>query len=284
MIVEIIHMQEGVSIATLTAYIQDSPMEQYLDRPAMIICPGGAYIGITEKETEPVALRFLSAGYQSFVLKYSIGADMARFPAPFIDAAKAVMIVRENARRWCIDPDKICLCGFSTGGQVAAILAATWQEDYLSKALGVDNQLFKPNALLLGYPLLDMYQFKIKNLEKSTEMKTLLEMIFSTAYGSLNPSKQIMEEWNCKNRITSYMPPTYLWTTSEDAFVDVEESLDFIRALSANKIPYEFHIFEKGAHGLSLGDQTVGYSEDEMRKKGNTHKWIELALNWLKSI
>ncbi|MHB8129240.1 MAG: alpha/beta hydrolase [Mobilitalea sp.] len=285
MIIEVIHMQDGVSNATLTAYIQDSPTEVFPEsRPAIIICPGGAYIGITEKETEPVAIRFLAAGYQAFVLRYSIGAELARFPAPFIDAAKAVMIVRENARRWCVNPDKICLCGFSTGGQVAAILAATWQEDYLANALKADNQLFKPNALLLGYPLLDMYQFNLKNLDKSPEMNNLLEMIYSTAYGSLNPSKQLMEEWNCKNRITSYMSPTYLWRTAEDAFVDVQDSLDFIRALSVNNIPYEFHFFEKGAHGLSLGDQTVGYSEADMRKHGNVHKWVELGLNWLKTL
>lgn len=281
--IEVIHMQEGVSNATLTAYIQDSTVDyKFLgERPAIIICPGGAYIGITEKETEPVALRFLVAGYQAFVLKYSIGANIARFPAPFIDAAKAIMYVRENSRRWCVNPDKISLCGFSTGGQVAATLAATWQEDYLSKALNADNQLFKPNALILGYPLLDLHQFKIKKQEKNPEMQPLLEMIFSSAYGTLNPSKLQMDEWNCKNRITSHMPPTFLWMTSEDALVDVEEGLDFIKVIAANNIPFEYHIFEKGAHGLSLGDQTVGYSEADIRKNGNAHKWVDLALNWL---
>ena len=278
-------MQEGASNATLTAYIQDPYIEYHLlgNRPAIIICPGGAYIGVTEKEAEPVALKFLSMGYQAFVLRYSIGAGLARFPAPFIDAAKAIMLVRQNAKRWYINPDKINLCGFSTGGHVAATLAATWQEEYLAKAINADNHLFKPNALLLGYPLLDLSQFKMKNFEKSHQMHNLLEMMFNVAYGTINPSEKLINEWNCINRITSHMPPTFLWTTSEDAIVGVEECLNFIKLLAVNHISYEFHIFEKGAHGLSLGDQTVGYSENEIRRDGNAHIWVDLALNWLSS-
>jgi acetyl esterase/lipase len=286
LIIEVIHLQEGISNATLTAYIPDTSLEHQMagNRPAVIICPGGAFLGITEKEAEPVALRFLSAGYHAFVLKYSIGADMARLPAPFIDAAKAILLVREHAGRWGVNPDKITLCGFSTGGYVAAHLAATWQEDYLTKALKADNQLFRPNALLLGYPLLDMNQFKLKNIDRSPEMKTLIEMIFTTIYGTIDPKKELLEEGDYKNKITSHMVPTFLWTTSEDVLVGVDESLEFIKVLASKHIPYEFHIFEKGAHGLSLGDQTVGYLEEEMKELGNVKQWVDLALNWLKTI
>ena len=286
MIIEVIPLLEGVSNTTLTAYIQDASMDQHFPiiRPGVIICPGGAYLGITEKEAEPVALRFIAAGYHVFVLKYSIGAGIGRFPAPFIDVAKSVMLVRENAKKWYVHPDKISLCGFSTGGHVAAILSASWQEDYLAKAINADNHLFKPNALILGYPLLDLERFKTKNLEKSLEMQPLLEMMFSCVYGSLNPCDESLNEWQCIRRVTRDMPPTFLWTTSEDAIIDVEESLDFVKALAINKIPYEFHIFEKGDHGLSLGDQIVGYSEEDMKKHVNVHKWMDLALGWLKHL
>jgi len=282
MVIEVVQFQEGVSSATLTAYLQDAPFDNQIssNRPAIIICPGGAYLGYTEKEAEPVALKFVSEGYQAFVLKYSIG-DIARFPAPFIDAARAIMMVRRNGKRWGIDTDKICLCGFSTGGHVAAIFSATWQDDYLGKALNAENELFKPNALLLGYPLLDMHQFVANNQDKSQEMKTLLEMMLSSIYGTATPMKSTMEEWDVKNKITTMYPPTFLWTTAEDSFVGVNDSMNLIKELSACKIPYEFHIFEKGSHGLSLGNQTIGYSEDDVKRHGNTHRWVELAINWL---
>lgn len=283
--IEVIHLFEGVSNATLTAYIQDASMDQRFPiiRPAIMICPGGAYIGITEKEADPVAMRFLAAGFHVFILRYSIGTLFGKFPAPFIDAAKSILLVRENAKRWCVDPDKIVLCGFSTGGHVAAVLGTGWQDAYLSDALGCENELLKPSALILCYPLLDLYQFNKKNLEKSSEMQPLLEMMFAATFGSTHPSKEMIEEWNCNYLVTKQLPPTFLWTTAEDALVDIEENLDFIKALALSNIPYEFHVFEKGAHGLSLGDQTVGYSKLEVENHKNASKWVELALIWLEN-
>ena len=281
--IEVIPLFEGLESATLTAYIKEPGMDHVFPivRPAVIICPGGAYIGITEKEAEPVALRFLAAGYHVFVLKYSIGAQIGQFPAPFIDVAKSIKLIRENAKRWYIDPDKVVLCGFSTGAHVAAILSATWHEEYISEVLKEDNLLFKPNALILGYPLLDMYLFKEKNADR---MGSLLEIMFSNIYGTLNPSDEQLDMWSCKNRVTKNMPPTFLWTTLEDEVIDVKESLSFAKELSKNKVPFELHVFEKGAHGLSLADETVGYDHDEIRKNINAHKWIDMALNWLKHL
>ncbi len=284
--IEIIPLMEGLSNATLKAFIQQPSLDNKSlgKRPAVIICPGGAYLGINEKESDPVALKFLSAGYHSFVLQYSVGTEMARFPMPFLDVAKAVMTIRQNAGRWCVDSDKIVLCGFSAGGYLAATLAATWREAYFSEALNAESQTFKPNALILGYSLLDIQQFKIQNMMKNPEMQPLLDMIFTTVYGSINPDQNILNRWSFMDKISSDMPPTFLWNTSEDALIDIDESLSLVKALSKNNISYEFHIFEKGAHGLSLGDQTVGYSEAEMQKHLNTPKWIDLALNWLKSL
>ncbi len=284
MLVDVLRLQEGDLGAAITIYIPDFLTETVntAARPAVVICPGGAYMGITEKEAEPVALRFLAAGFCAFVLRYSIGAGMAVFPSPFLDAARAVMLVRSNAGRWGIDPNRICLCGFSTGGHVAAVLASTWQEDYLREALGTDFAWFKPNTLLLGYPLLDMNSFRRNNQGKSEDMNTLLDMMFRTVYGTDQPPESLLEEWNVKQRVTFRMPPTFLWTTAEDTLVAREDHFDFIKALAVNQVPYEFHIFENGPHGLSLGDRTVGYSEEEMRRNDNAHKWAELAADWVR--
>lgn len=275
MIVEEIKLQEGISDTSLTVYLQDMMFEheEPTERPAVVLCPGGAYLGHTEKEVEPVALKFLSEGFQVFVLKYSIG-DTARFPAPFLDAAKAVMLVREHAQRFRIHPDKICLCGFSTGAQVAAALGAMWQEDYMAKALNTDKNSIKPNALILGNPVLDLDRFQMKNQAKSQEMKTIIEMMFRCIYGTATPTKTDMMEWELRSRINSTYPPTFLWTTREDSLVDVEQCLDFIRDLASNEIPYEFHIFEKGSQDSVVGN----------RMAGNAPKWVELALHWLDGI
>lgn len=282
MIIEAIPLYEGISSTTLIAFIQDPILDNIrLDnKPAVIISPGGAFLGITEKEAEPVALRFVTSGYQAFVLNYSIGG-MALFPQPFIDAAKAVLMVRENAGKWGINPDQISLCGFSTGGYVSAFLGSIWHEKYLSDALNVQNFLLKPNALILGYPLLDMHRLREKNLE-APEKKIMMEMVFSAAYGTSHPDTESMQRWDIEGRITSSMPPTFLWVTQEDEYVDMEGAVDFMRALDRHRIPCEFHAFQKGIHGMSLGDQPLGYSDKRVKEFGNAPKWMDLALSWLK--
>ncbi len=286
LILETIQLLEGLSDATLTAYIQDvhHNNEASIQKPAMIICPGGAYLGYTEKEAEPVALRFLSEGFNSFVLRYSVGAGMARLPAPFIDAAKAVMLVRQNAGKWNILPDRIYLCGFSAGGHVAATFSATWHEKYLAEALNAENELFRPNGLILGYPILDIYRFAVRNMERKKEMQPLLEMMLGAVFGCSTPDKDLIDEWNCLNRITSHMPPTFLWMTLEDGLVDVDEGLDMVKALASAGVPYEFHVFQKGAHGMSLWDRSTGYGKSAWEGFVTTHEWMRLVLQWLRGI
>lgn len=273
-----IYLQEGILNTVLSVYIPDAFLEGQLLKPAVIICPGGAYLGITEKEGEPVVLKFISEGYAAFVLRYSTG-DMARFPAPFIDVAKAVLLVRTSAPKWKIDPDKICICGFSTGGHAAAAFCASWQEEFYKKLLGADNCLYKPNALILGYPLLNLKLFQLKNQE-NLEMKTLIEMMFIYTYGTTKPEPSLLNKWNITNQITSFMPPTFLWMTSEDSYLAVEDSLEFIKKLAMNKIAYEFHVFEKGEHGFALGGQSLA-NREKVRSFCNTDYWIQLAMNWL---
>ena len=82
-------------------------------RPAVVICPGGGYEYCSEREAEPVAMRFASYGIQAFVLRYS--CVNKRFPTSLLEAAQAVAYVRKNAAELGVDPDKIMICGFSAG-------------------------------------------------------------------------------------------------------------------------------------------------------------------------
>ena len=54
--------------AVLKGYLRDNiPYRSGRLRPAMIICPGGAYERCSLREGEPVALKFMEKGCQGFV-------------------------------------------------------------------------------------------------------------------------------------------------------------------------------------------------------------------------
>lgn len=80
--------------AYLLTYIHEHYSQDWEDvgewlpqkRPAIIILPGGGYSYCSEREGEPVAYPFLSAGYDVFILFYRTGEKSA-WPAPLEDAA-----------------------------------------------------------------------------------------------------------------------------------------------------------------------------------------------------
>lgn len=127
---------------TLTALIQPvgGEYDQIERRPAVLVIPGGGYHFCSDREAEPVALAYLKAGYQAFVLRYSLN-EQAAWPHPLDDYEQAMALIRENAEAWHVAEDRVAVIGFSAGGHLAACAAT------MSK--------HRPNAAILGYPVID---------------------------------------------------------------------------------------------------------------------------------
>ena len=100
--------------ADLTAYLLD-PMAETASRlrPAVVICPGGGYTRLSEREDQPVAMEYLAAGFQVFSLHYSVAPDV--FPRALMELALAVRLIRIHSAEWHVDPEKIVVSGFSAG-------------------------------------------------------------------------------------------------------------------------------------------------------------------------
>ena len=122
---------------TLTAYTQPvgAKFDYVAKRPAILILPGGAYRYCSDREADPVAFAYLKAGYQAFILRYSV-AEHSTWPNPLEDVEAALEMIRSR-EDWNVYPDKVAVIGFSAGGHLAAA-AATMAKD-------------RPNAAILGY-------------------------------------------------------------------------------------------------------------------------------------
>ena len=122
---------------TLTCYIHDVGEKFGLTaRPAVLITPGGGYQYCSDREADPVAYPYMKAGFHAFILRYSV-REHAQWPNPLNDFDQAIALIRENAGKWHVLPDKIAVIGFSAGGHLAAA-AATLAEN-------------RPNAAIIGY-------------------------------------------------------------------------------------------------------------------------------------
>lgn len=125
----------------LTAYIQDVGKEfSYIkERPAILILPGGGYQFCSDREADPVALPYLEAGYQAFILRYSV-AKNSTWPNPLNDYEEAIELIKNNKDKWHVSENHIAVIGFSAGGHLAAC-AATMAKN-------------RPSAAILGYPVI----------------------------------------------------------------------------------------------------------------------------------
>ena len=82
--------------AGLECYLLDmSPKIRWKARPAVILCPGGAYAFTNDRESEPIAAVFLSMGFHVFSLRYSV--EPGTWPKALRELASAVKLVRSRA-------------------------------------------------------------------------------------------------------------------------------------------------------------------------------------------
>lgn len=253
----------------LYAYIPNTEeeLEPYmLKRPTMLIIPGGAYGYTSDREAEPIALFYLSKGYNCFVLKYTCAP--ARFPIQLAETAKAVLTIKENAEKWKVDTDKINLCGFSAGGHLAASYGVFWDKPFLADILETTSERLKVNALVLGYPVISYNTDRMHRGALATYKNLLGE-------GEKFEDAVAVNEQCLETQVTANTPPCFIWATYEDASVSVESSLMFALALRRNDVPTELHIYEHGRHGQSTGTIVCCKSNQRLSE------WMEISYKWL---
>ena len=236
------------------------------ERGAVLICPGGGYSMTSEREAEPIAMKFNSAGFHAFVLYYSVAPT--KHPQPLLDVSRAMCIIRENAGKWNINTDKIAVCGFSAGGHLTASLGVHWTKPYLHEAPGIMKGMNRPNALILSYPVISSGQFAHRGS-------------FINLLGN-NPDENLLKEMSLELQVTENTPPAFLWHTFDDGGVPMENSLLFAQALRKYKIPFEMHIYPKGPHGLSLATEET--CVQGMGVDLHIATWMQLCIDWLKQL
>lgn len=254
---------ENSKSATLTVYLHDIMELTDKARPIILITPGGAYRLVSEREAEPVAIAFYNAGYHAAILRYSCEEE-ARDMQPMAEALESIRILREHAEEWRITEDKIAVCGFSAGGHLAAASGTMWNEPALMERLNYTGDILKPNALILGYPVITSGEFAHRES-------------FYHLSGS-HEDDEVSGFYSIEKRVNSETPPTFIWHTEDDAAVTVENALLMISALRKANVSFECHIFNKGQHGLSMCNQEV------QTPHPHAAHWFELCVEWLDTI
>ena len=232
--------------------------------PALIVCPGGGYGGLADREGEPIALAMLAQGIQCFVLRYHTAPT--RYPTQLTEVAAAVCYIREHAEEYSVDPDRIFVIGFSAGGHLAGSYATHWHDIRLDQTLACNKEMLRPNGAVLCYGVLSGMDYthdgSMQNLlgdQDSPEMRKFLSF---------------------EHNVTAETPPIFLFHTVSDQAAPVENSLLAAQALAAQKIPFEMHIYPEGLHGLALANKITDFDDWHPAAKAAA-RWIEDCADWM---
>lgn len=229
---------------------------------AVIIFSGGGYSHRAYHEGEPYALELNRMGLLAFVVDYRVAP--AQYPAPLLDAKKAVSYVRSKAKELKIDPNKIAVMGSSAGGHLAAHCATDKWRFPEGEDLPWDYYL--PNAQILCYPVTDIESHKgsFENL-----MGDYRNQIFpERTHISMTPTYEVEEDTAI---------PAFIWHTSCDDCVDVKGTYRYATKLSELGAPVEMHIYPVGCHGLGLAT-----GDPKREPVEYVQRWIEDLERWLK--
>ena len=227
--------KEPLDVPTLTPYF---PAKEKATGAAIIVAPGGGYSRLSDvKEGSAVAEWLNTLGITAFVLKYRHTAKYPH-PAPLQDAARAVRIVRNRAKEWNLDANRVGILGFSAGGHLASTLGTHFDAGKPDSADSIERFSSKPNLIILIYPVITMGEYT-----HAGSKKNLL---------GANPTPEMIRLLSNETQVTKDTPPAFLVHTLADKGVPVENSLMFVAALRKAGVPFEFHLYERGPHGFGL--------------------------------
>jgi len=206
---------------------------------AVIICPGGGYQHLAmDKEGDQPARWLNSLGVAAFVLKYRLGPRY-HHPNELMDAQRAIRTVRSRTTEYGIEADRIGLMGFSAGGHLTATAGTHFDAGNPSAADPIERAGSRPDFLVLCYPVIT---FTEPYLHRGS-----MHMLLGD-----QPDPKLINDLSAELQVTARTPPAFLFHTTADTTVPVENSVMFYLALRKAGVPAEMHIYERGPHGVGL--------------------------------
>lgn len=231
---------------------------------AVLVFPGGGYTKVAiELEGSEICEWLASIGVTGILLKYRVPDSGPHYykdchcekdpikPLALQDAQRAMRLVRTNAKKWNIDPNKIGVMGFSAGGHLVADISTNYRKKVYTKTDEIDNIGCKPDFGIVFFP------------------------------GHMTNHSTNLYELNKKLPVDRNTPPTFILQAGNDPIDPIENSLVYFIALQKAKVHAEYHVYAQGGHAFGL-DKTA--LDNPNWNKLPIADWENLVERWLQTI
>jgi len=212
---------------------------------AVLLMPGGGY-GFLSYDNEGISqARWLNAlGITAFILLYRLPSEgwVDRAVVPLQDAQRAMRLIRSNAARFAVRPDRVAVLGFSAGGHLAGSLATRHAEPVYAAVDAADALPARPDLAGLLYPVVSLSA----PFTHGGSRDALL---------GVSASEEARRHGSVELRVDAATSPCFLAHAGDDGLVPVANSLALYTALHAAARPAELHVFNQGGHGFGVRPQ-----------------------------
>lgn len=223
-------------IPFLMSYIHEDTQK---DRACVIVVPGGGYRVVSPSESELVAKKFYEMGCNTFVCTYTTNllGNAPLKKQPMRDLSRAIRYIRKNADLYKINPGKIIVCGFSAGAHLCGSVCVHWEDIPDEEYEKISN---RPDAAILSYPVITTGDYAHRD--------SFLALLGTEA------GQEELSYMSLEKQVTRNTPPCFIWQTATDELVPVENSFFFARSCKEAGVPFAYHVFSEGPHGMSLAN------------------------------
>lgn len=227
---------------------------------AALVAGGGGYKRIEmAKEAYPAAEWLANQGITAFVLTYRLPHEgWGNGPeAPLQDAQRALRLMRAEAGRRGLDPQRIGVMGFSAGGHLLGLTAARSSFSSYSAVDAVDERSARADFAALIYPVVTLKP----PYDRTSTRRVLI---------GDHPSAEASAQWSVETYVRGDCPPMFLVQADDDPISDPANTRILEAACQNAGTPVELRRFAVGGHGFGLG-----------RPDGPTKEWPNMCRNWL---
>lgn len=228
---------------------------------AVLVAGGGGYFRIQlKKESTPAAEWLAAQGFTVFELIYRLPNDGWDSTAPFMDAQRAMKIIRTRAAEFSLDPDRIGIMGFSAGGHLAGFTAYQPERALYDGKDRFEYVSARPDFAVLLFPVV--------TLRKPYDTtRTRREIVGDKA------SEAAEIAWSLDTYASKDAPPTIIFAAADDPTTPPGHGILLFQSLIAAGASAELHLFRNGGHGWGLGtpDQVIS-------------QWPGLFAHWAQSL
>lgn len=246
----------NVSLPRMRVYRPEKP-----NGAAVLVAGGGGYFRIQlKKESTPAAEWLQARGFTVFELIYRLPNDGWDAAAPFMDAQRAMKIIRTRAEAFGVRPDRIGIMGFSAGGHLAGFTAYQPARAFYAGTDAYEHVSARPDFAVLLFPVVTLRA-------PYDTTRTRREIVGDKA------SAKAEAEWSLDTWATKDAPPTIIFASADDPTTPPGHGILLFQTLIAAGASAELHLFRDGGHGWGLG-----------RPEQVISQWPHIFEHWARSL